>query len=83
MREVTSEPGTSIRRAEVIGAWKRWTLEIIGIPVLSGLGSPYYYSFNIFYGFFINYFLLLFRINYLFIRFMIEFVLISSFILSY
>ena len=24
VREVTSEPGTSIRRAEVIGAWKRW-----------------------------------------------------------
>ena len=23
-REVTSEPGTNIRRAEVIGAWKRW-----------------------------------------------------------
>ena len=24
VREVTSEPGTNIRRAEVIGAWKRW-----------------------------------------------------------
>ena len=27
VREVTSEPGTSIRRAEVIGAWKRTTWE--------------------------------------------------------